>query len=69
VDRRRNRVEQNGIGNDQGGTLHTIDNYTFIIYKVNMKIRFQFPIATVENPALERLMENVQMQGFRNPEE
>jgi hypothetical protein len=59
VDRRRNRVEQNGIGNDQGGTLHTIDNYTFIIYKVK----------TVENPALERLMENVQMQGFRNPEE
>jgi hypothetical protein len=45
------------------------DNYTFIIYKVNRKIRFQFPIETVEKPASERLMENVQMQGFRNPEE
>jgi len=24
---------------------------------------------TVEKPAFERLMENAQMQGFRNPEE
>jgi hypothetical protein len=31
-----------------------------------------FPIndyQTVEKPAFQRLMENVQMQGFRNPEE
>jgi hypothetical protein len=31
--------------------------------------RFQGPYETVEKPAFERLMENVQMQGFRNPEE
>jgi hypothetical protein len=27
------------------------------------------PLETVEKPASQRLMENVQMQGFRNPEE
>jgi hypothetical protein len=30
-----------------------------------VKISFE----TVEKPASEKLMENVQMQGFRNPEE
>jgi hypothetical protein len=29
----------------------------------------QNPIETVQKQASERLMENVQMQGFRNPEE
>jgi len=30
---------------------------------------FQYSIGTVEKPASQRLMENVQMQGFRSPEE
>jgi hypothetical protein len=28
-----------------------------------------YPYKIVEKPASERLVENVQMQGFRNPEE
>jgi hypothetical protein len=33
------------------------------------KVLFHFCKETVEKPSSERLMENVQMQGFRNPEE
>jgi hypothetical protein len=29
----------------------------------------KYVIETVEKPATQRLMEKVQMQGFRNPEE
>jgi len=32
-------------------------------------MKLPFPFKTVEKPASERLVENVQMQGFRNPEE
>jgi hypothetical protein len=31
--------------------------------------RWKNAIETVEKPASERLLENVHMQGFRNPEE
>ena len=32
-------------------------------------LRSTTSIETVEKPAFQRLMENVHMQGFRNPEE
>jgi hypothetical protein len=34
-----------------------------------VSVIYQISPETVEKPAFERLMENVHMQGFRNPEE